>query len=253
MQNIVILEWTFTPENYFEEDMVLHDELYVLHITKGKIEARIDPVHYDVEHKTRYDLHQKVEAVFLARNLFIRQTYTLSTSTVYRLYSDGRRDGYAFAEGVSVCRFVSTADAITTDQNGNVICDTRRDRIEETNAFVRLVAKHDNDILLKTLLQSYNLAVEYSENEFIYLYEIRDALSKRFVGEKNTCTTLKILKTDWSYLGRLANEEPLTQGRHRGKKAPDLRNATREELNEARSICKKFIEAYLNYLEIHEI
>jgi hypothetical protein len=253
VEDMVILEWTFTPENYFEEDFDLGDEQYILHITKGKVEAHIDPVHYDIEHKTRYDLHQKVEAVFLARNLFIHQTYTLSTSTVYRLYSDGRRDAYAFMEGLQAHATSSaTLDIIIIDQDGNVTCDTRRDRIEETNTFVRLVAKHDNDILLKTLLKSYNLAVKYPENEFIYLYEIREILDNI---SKNTKTTdfFHISEYDWKRFNDLVNNEPLTQGRHRGKKAPDLRNATREELNEARSISKKFIEAYLNYLEIYEI
>jgi hypothetical protein len=55
--------------------------------------------------------------------------------------------------------------------------------------------------------------------------------------------------TDWSRLGRLANSEPLKQGRHRGKSAGGLRDASESELVEARNIARSFVEAYLMYLD----
>ncbi len=56
---------------------------------------------------------------------------------------------------------------------------------------------------------------------------------------------LGITKRDWSELGRLANIEPLSQGRHRGKNLGAIRDATAEELGKARALAKSMIEAYM--------
>lgn len=249
----MILEWTYTPDGYFEDSFQITDELYEVNISQGKIEARIDPVHYDAEDKIREKLHKKIESIFLARQLYIHQSYALSKSTMYRLYSDGRRDATVFIEGVQAVCSVGIVDVMIGDSDGNVISNTRQERIDTSNAFVELIVKYEHDPLLLYLLGSYNASVEYPENELVYLYDIRDALAAKFSGEKNIIDILNITKSDWSNLGRLANDEPIIQGRHRGKKAPDLRSATSEELEEVRTISKKFIEAYLNYLESQKV
>jgi len=101
------------------------------------------------------------------------------------------------------------------------------------------------------LLNSYKSAMNDPNNELVHLYEIRDALSKKFGdGDKNkTCKALNISTTQWSQLGNLTNNPSLRQGRHRGKNPGTLRNATVEELTEARNIALLFVEAYFKYLE----
>ena len=47
----------------------------------------------------------------------------------------------------------------------------------------------------------------------------------------------------------LFNNEPLRQGRHRGKSGSALRDATEAELTEARRIALAMIEAYLRHLD----
>jgi hypothetical protein len=87
-------------------------------------------------------------------------------------------------------------------------------------------------------------------NELIHLYEIRDALSTKFGGERGVrAALLGISSSDWSMLGRLANDEPIRQGRHRGHHAGALRGATETELAQARAIARRMIDAYLRYLE----
>jgi hypothetical protein len=105
------------------------------------------------------------------------------------------------------------------------------------------------DKVVASMLASYNRAVNDPGNELVHLYEIRDALLTRFGGESIAQKTLAINSRQWSRLGQLANNDPLRQGRHRGKKLGELRDATESELKEARSIAFKMIEAYLNYLE----
>jgi hypothetical protein len=92
--------------------------------------------------------------------------------------------------------------------------------------------------------------VEDPANEFLHLHEIRDALKTEFGGEQAARTTLGIERTAWSEFRRLANAEPVKQGRHRGKRAGEpLRDATALELSHARSFASNLIEEYMRYLE----
>jgi len=79
------------------------------------------------------------------------------------------------------------------------------------------------------------------------LYEIREALSAALGGDALARQALDILDADWRTLGRLANSEPIRQGRHRGSHIGALRDATEGELREARRIARSLIEGYLNW------
>jgi hypothetical protein len=113
-----------------------------------------------------------------------------------------------------------------------------------------LVSKHvaENNVL--ALLRSYEDSVRDSNNELLYLYEIRDAFSLKFGGEIAAISALKtISRSEWSWFGNLCNNEPLRQGRHRGKRYSELRDATDDELSKARRFAQAMIEAYLHYLD----
>lgn len=68
--------------------------------------------------------------------------------------------------------------------------------------------------------------------------------SSRFDGAKSTRDEIGISASKWSTLSRLTNGEPLNQGRHRGSHLGDLRNATINELGQARDITKEMIDAF---------
>jgi antirestriction protein ArdC len=54
----------------------------------------------------------------------------------------------------------------------------------------------------------------------------------------------------WDRLHELCNDMPLKQGRHLGSmKRDDRRDATEDELREARGIARMMIEKYLNYID----
>jgi hypothetical protein len=166
------------------------------------------------------------------------------------MHPDGRKD---YLMGGETGRFAcsgSTADFRVTDRNGNIFNDSKRDRIEKKKSFAELVASHHaTDTLLASLLQSYNASVRDPNNELVHLYEIRDALSTKFRGENATRKALSMSASRWSRFGQLCNDEPLRQGRHRGKTGGVLRDATEDELTEARGIAQAMIDGYLQYLE----
>ena len=98
-----------------------------------------------------------------------------------------------------------------------------------------------------SLLNSYAAAVKDPDNELVHLYELREAVVAKFGGEGAARRALGVSSANWSRHGRLANDEPLKQGRHRGKKVGNLRDATEGELNEARSIARLVVKSYLTW------
>jgi hypothetical protein len=96
------------------------------------------------------------------------------------------------------------------------------------------------------------MSVRDPANAFVHLYEIIEALSKHFVNGAGARKALGVSNNKWRRLRQLANDEPLRQGRHRGKSLGALRDATVKELEEARRIARSLVEGYLEYLEKHE-
>jgi hypothetical protein len=145
-------------------------------------------------------------------------------------------------------------DLVITDKDGKTKLDSKRERIEEKRRLSQIVASYSGrDILLASLLHSYDAAVRDPGSELIRLYEIRDALSKKFGDDVSARNALGIGSAAWSRFGRLCNDEPLQQGRHRGKASGGVRNATEGELIEARGFARGMIEAYLKYLQAPNI
>ena len=104
------------------------------------------------------------------------------------------------------------------------------------------------------MLRSYEAAVRDPDDELIHLFEIRDALAAK-LGRKareKARAKLGITRAAWQRLGSLANDAPINQGRHRGEHAGKLRDATRDELEEARQIARGMLQAYLRSLESAE-
>lgn len=250
MEDVVILEWVFSPTDLFEEPIHITENGYSITIEKGRIESRIKPTVYDKRPNLRAELHDLLEYRFLSEEMFTQRPYKLSTSSVARLHADGRRDATAFLEGVVLTFSVGMkVDVVVRDREGRVVSDSRGERIQKKNEIAALVEAHRGDPLLDSLLRSFHTAVNDPANEIAHLFEIRDALSKRFRGKDEARRKLATSEKAWSTFGRLANVEPLRQGRHRGKSAGHLRDATEAELEEARSFARGLIERYARYLE----
>jgi hypothetical protein len=245
MKEVFILQWTFTPEDYFEEPVDFEQQVGIFHIENGKIEARIPLELYPEDHSLRNVLHAELDARFLAVQVISHRPYVLKKSNVAKLYPDGRRDVWAFLEGTTAIFFTGRADAVLTCANGSVVRDTKREGIELKKTFAQSAAKYFDDSVVNAVLRSYSSAVQDPRNELVHLYEILEALSVHFGGDGNARGALGVSRAKWSRLGRLANNEPLNQGHHRGEKVGLLRDASKQELNEAREIARALIEGYL--------
>lgn len=250
MKEIVVLGWTFTPPDYFEEPIRIVRDNYEITIENGKIKARIEAQYYDSGSDLRMKFHESLNSRFLGAQILNQKPFELSKPSMSRIHPDGRKNQYIFPESIKFTVTMGTPDVVVTDPNGKVIRNSRRERIERRKELVELVEKHRaHSPILQGLLNSLTCSIREPDNELVYLYEIREALSKKFGGEEMARKVLNITRISWRRFGRLTNVEPLKQGRHRGKNVGALRDATENELIEARTFARELIEKYLDYLD----
>lgn len=240
-----IIEWTYSPANYFEKPLQISEKHFELVAQDGKVEAKVD-------HNPRPDLCDQLDTELKLRfqevQLVSRDPYKLSQPSVHCHNPEGTR--IFLCEGTVAAKASVSADFKITDKNGNVIADSRAERIEKKRSLGILAAKHGiSDSVARKILQSYNNAIDNPDNCFFYLYEITDALKKHFGNDNKTVKQLKLSKTRWRRLKELANAVPLKQGRHRGKMISGLRNANRDELDTSMDIAVEMVEKYLKYLD----
>jgi hypothetical protein len=250
MSAVVLLEWKFSPPNYFEEAIQISRQDYTMTIADGQIQAKIDSAIYEANPSMRQGLHDALNDRFLGVQLFTHRAYELSKPTMTRVHPDGHKDYFVQLEPDRLVLSDGTVDTRLTDKNGNVISDSKQDRIEKKRSLAELVTTYRaTDSVLAFLLRSYDVAVRDPSNELVHLYEIRDALKVRFGGDAAAKAALGISSPQWSRMGQLCNDEPLRQGRHRGKTVGVVRDASEGELAEARGIARAMIERYLHHLE----
>jgi hypothetical protein len=248
MHDAYVLEWKYAPPTYIDGATELLSQHGLVTLREGKAEAVIGVADYPPDHSLRGLLHSDLEAMFLAAQVLSHERFELSKPSVVRVHPDGRRDAFLFPEGISLRLSVGQADITATDGSGRVVTDTRSERIKRRDWFLRTAVRFSGDPAVSAFLRSYSAAVNDPNNELVHLYEVRECLAKRFGGEHAAVAALGISRHRWSLLGRLANDEPIAQGRHRGRQLGALRSATSAELSEARTIAREMIDRYLSLL-----
>jgi hypothetical protein len=141
--------------------------------------------------------------------------------------------------------FAGQADFIVRDAASSIVRDTRAERIaDHTQMLDFITPKLAQSPELGEMVKSYSRSIADPSNELLYLYEIRDALSKHYGGDGEARASLNIGNAEWKRLGRLANEQPLAEGRHRGKHLAGRRAASEAELEDARGIVLRWITEF---------
>lgn len=240
-----LIEWTYSPANYFEEPLQISEKHFVLIAQDGKVEAKVD---HDPRPNLCDQLDKELKLRFQGVQLVSRVPYQLSKPSVQCRNPDGT--SIFVCVGTVAAKASVSANFKIADKDGNVISDSRAERIERKFSLGALSAKYgESNTVAGKILQSYNNAMNNPDNCLVYLYEIREALAKHFSGGKNARNKLQVTKVRWQEFGRLANDAPLKQGRHRGKMLSELKDATRDELDAAMNIAAEMVEKYLKYLD----
>lgn len=241
------ITWKFSPADYFEGDDYLETSAYSLVIGNGVVVAKVEQAVYELEPKIHQRIHSELKDYFCGTQLLTHEEYKLSQPSLTLIHADGRRTHFATAE-VGI-KFSVKGDFVIRDKDGTIVSDSRQERVNKKRRFSRdILIYRSQDEVLDALLRSYEAAVNDPANELIHLYEIRDTLAKVFGGKENATSRLKVTTIQWDRLGELANSLPVRQGRHRGSKYNELRDAEYSELDEAREIARTFIRAYIDQL-----
>ena len=186
--------------------------------------------------------------VFTARMILTCQPWEMTELRLHRRYSDGRKDVWLSAACGAHFISGSPADFSIHDAAGSVIKDTKAERLADHRAFREQCSRHTEDSLLQGLMASFSRAIADRADRMTHLYEIRDALSRDLGGEKEARKVLGLTNAEWKDLGRIANDEPIEDSRHRGNH-PVLRQATDEETARVIDVARRMIRAYLDHLD----
>jgi hypothetical protein len=248
MTNTFTLELTYTPVDFFEGLFKYNGNDYVVEIENGQVIATASDVADERIASLSQEILEELNVVFLGVQVVRNRPYELSGHRTTRTMPDGSVE-VGLSVGATLVAMTGRVDVITRDAAGNVVTDSKRDRIKEQENFAILALKGKKDAVALSLLKSYYAAIKDPEDALIHLYEIKEALSKKFGGETKALSVLNIEPADWNRLKCLANAQPLLrQGRHRGKGVGQLRDATPAELDDARTIARNLIRAYLEQI-----
>jgi hypothetical protein len=243
------LRWEYTPKTLFEEPVTAEFDGCRITVDDGVVLATLPLVAGETRSSLRTTVESYVESLFLGAQIATHLECQIGRPSVSTLNDDGSRGNIIECEPGVARANGHPVDLRYTQSDGTVV-DTRRERIERIHRFTRAAASYGpKDEALARMLRSYRSAIADKEDELIYLFEVRDCLTSVFGSQSKAFRSLRIPKPSWSRLGQLCNDLPLRQGRHRGFVKGSIRNASEEELQEARSLAANFIESYIKYLE----
>lgn len=234
------LQWTYEPRYFFEKkyESVYREAPIV--IEPGKVVVEMDPKLYFGD-TTRIELDKYITSMFEGVKLHSFEDYTLHKLTPQRILPSGEIVSIGGLRGtarITGRMEVKHADYVRYDDAGNVIEDTAQKRFDETIDLAELFAgiPYPNP-LVENLMASWTNAIRNPDNEFLYLWEIWEALKDMHTFPKDKIDRFRNLVNG-----------PYEQSRHRGEEWHSLKPATKGELEEARQIARGFIIAHLNTL-----
>jgi len=252
--------WGYSPKNALEKVYTFNADEFRLEINKGNAIMIFDDPNLDFEKIDRKKIKEKYKPYVISalRALGVITDKNISFHNngfaIIQYNSDGSKNAHYIEELVISAPSSVSLEIVHKDSDGNVIFDSNEKRIKDRNEFVdKILNNCVNDRTLQQLLVSYSNALNDPDNEFFYLYEIRDGLSRAFNTHKEAISKLNIdEKKEWRKLGDIANNKPYKESRHRGKlieKHGILHSAPDSVKKEARNIAKKMIIKYIDYLK----
>ena len=163
MPSVDLLEWTFTPCDYFEQVIKVIRDDYKLVIGSGIAQARVPAKVYDANPDIVEEIHANLKARLLGVQLVSFRPFDLSDGRRTRLHADGRKDILITPKGASMTITGFAPDVEIQTSNGEIVYSSRLQRTEQKRLIAELVAKYKaTDVTLACLLDSYNHAVNWS-------------------------------------------------------------------------------------------
>ncbi|PKL81756.1 MAG: hypothetical protein CVV24_13660 [Ignavibacteriae bacterium HGW-Ignavibacteriae-3] len=246
----VFLEWTYIPKTYFENDIIVENDQIHLLISNGI--AKMELKNYNPQIKASHQEYNNfIESHFISRMIENRIDYTIKEGATIIEHDDGHTEVILKPETITITVTLPNPKVKITgfDKDGNINYDSEEEERKKQQEFLSKIQNVlDKDEIVPHIIESYKNSIRFPKEELIYLYEIIDALQTYFKGKSEAIGRLKISTEDWSELGRICNNLPLKQGRHRGQMIGKLKDSKEGELEKARDISRKILRSFINYL-----
>ncbi len=94
------LEWKYTPENYFEDSIIIKEEAFELKISNGISLAKIEPSFFYQHPEIKENLTSLIESRFYAVQLMSHQDFTLNKPSRSDLRKDGTKNVFLEVEPI---------------------------------------------------------------------------------------------------------------------------------------------------------
>src|SRR3712207_6552937 len=91
MEEKIVLEWSYTPESYFEEKVMRSGNGYAMEIDNGRVTATLSTQTYLENTSILKQLDDELKALFAGAQVASHQSYTLSRYVMHRYHRDGTR------------------------------------------------------------------------------------------------------------------------------------------------------------------
>ena len=132
MHNVVVMEWKYTPTDFFEETVSFAGEGYKIEINNGKVTAKIELDVYVQNPNMRDYLTDQIKRRFQVRLIFERKPYKLSKpGSAFCKYADGRKGETVFAEAGTAKFHAPAPGIIITDKHGNVKHNSKLEELKK--------------------------------------------------------------------------------------------------------------------------
>lgn len=256
MDKYVTLKWKYSPNDFFEEKISVGHQNYLIELDNGEISVNIPALFYDEDKMIIEEITSRIEGIFAGAQVISQVPYDiqLSNYTTFTDRENGTQNITLSVSSLSSSATVDNVDLQLTDSEGKILSDTRIERNNERKRFISLAGKfREKDEIVKSILNSFNASINEKHHSLSHLYDIYEALIRKFGNEKELRKNLGISERRIRRLRILSNKEPLIEGRHVGYHAENLRNAKDREIEEARNIAKELIYSYLTFLEAQDL
>ncbi len=144
MKNVVLFEWTYEPVDFFEEQFLIEQDGYDISIEDGVVKAPVPKGIYDANPSIKNYLHELINANFLAIQVLKHIPYKLNEKSVYSVFDEmgNEKETISKLEPIKFSVIISSFDHMRHDKDGNILFDTRQERIDRHKEFSQRVSKY---------------------------------------------------------------------------------------------------------------
>src|SRR5271166_1154607 len=145
----VTMEGTYSPADYFEDDVVLDRRTHRTIISDGRIEVTLHEFEPLPDPDCQSQVSRELLQVFQAQAILTGVPFEVTGLTLKRRFPDGTAEiSVSASSSFTLSDSVNGPDLVLTDRHGNLIRDTKAERIDDARAFREQIQRHGENLLL---------------------------------------------------------------------------------------------------------